>query len=568
MSSRKQYRPWAPDQTFLLPPSPRDWLPAEHLAYFILDVADTLDLGEIVREIHAKDPRGTQPYDPRLMVALLIYGYCTGVRSSRAIERATYEDIPFRVIAGECHPDHATISEFRRQHLKAFRGLFLAALKMCQEAGLVKLGNVALDGTKISANASKHKAMSYERMKRTEAELSAEVQQLLAEAEQADAAEDAKHGKGRRGDELPEELSRRESRLAKLRAAKAALEAEAARTRADTVAEQARRAREKAEAEADEGEREKLARAAERASKKAADAEALAAKQAEKASGPASPTKERAAACSPEAADLAVPDDVGPAEASAQEGVPGAVEAEPGVITDPPSHAPKDGEAPPALPHHRVKATKEGLPHDKAQRNFTDPDSRIMGKGKDFVQAYNGQIVVDEAHQIILATALTNQAADPEHLPYMLDQTLANCEAAPQALTADAGYFSAENAAYAAGREVDAFIAVQRQKRQEQDSEDNPAPLPDDSDARQKMAEKLRTPEGKAAYARRKAIVEPVFGQMKEAMGFRRFLVRGLDKARGEWDLAATAHNLLKLFRATVKAQAPQNTQPGALVPT
>ena len=219
----KEYLPYDIDQRLLLPPDMRDWLPDGHLGLFILDVVGELDLSKIYAVYDEKDPRGRAGYHPAMLVALLVYAYCIGKPSSRYIERATYEDVAFRVISGDQHPDHDSIAAFRKQHLDALAGLFLQVLRLCQKAGLVKLGHIAIDGTKLKANASKHKAMSYERMGETERKLEDEIRELLAKAERIDAEEDAEHGKGLRGDELPKELRRREDRLRKIREAKAAL---------------------------------------------------------------------------------------------------------------------------------------------------------------------------------------------------------------------------------------------------------------------------------------------------------------------------------------------------------
>ena len=267
----KSYRPWSPDQSFLLPPSPRDWLPEGHLAYFVLDVVSELDLSSIESKIHAKDPRGTRPYSPRMMVALLIYGYCLGVRSSRRLERATYEDVAFRVVAGGNHPDHTRISGFRRQHQAEFQGLFLQVLRLCQKAGLVKLGHVAIDGTKIQGNASKHKAMSHARMVELERRLGEEIEEILAQAERADAEDDARLGVGEPERDVPEELQRREQRRERIREAKAALEEEARQSRAQTLREQADRARQTAATHEDAVVRKRGRTNAEKLDKQAAD---------------------------------------------------------------------------------------------------------------------------------------------------------------------------------------------------------------------------------------------------------------------------------------------------------
>lgn len=448
--SKKTYRPWSPDQLFLLPPSMRHWLPEDHLVYFVLDVVAGLDLSAIERVLQDKDPRGERPWNPRMMVALLFYGYCLGIRSSRRLEKATYEDIAFRVLTADTHPDHASISGFRKRHLEALSALFLDILRLCQKAGMVKLGRVALDGTKVKANASKHKAMSYARMKEQEAALRAEIGKMLEEAGQTDGDEDALHGRDRRGDELPSELRRRQDRLRRIEEARAALEAEAKAARAAELAERARA-----------------------------------------------------------------------------------------------NEIPPDEPPPPELPSHQVRHHSDGTPEDKAQRNFTDPESRIMKSGKDFVQAYNAQVVVDEAEQIIVSTGVTNQAPDAQHLPAMVAAVEENLGARPVQTLGDAGYYSAENAAYCTSIGTDALLSVAREKHV---LDEGPSPWPED-DPRTAMHKRLRSTLGAAAYRRRKCIVEPVFGQIKEARGIRTFLLRGLAQVRGEWNLICLTHNLLKLFR-------------------
>jgi len=493
----KQYRPWSPDQSFLLPPSPRDWLPKAHLAYFVLDVVEELDLSAVEGAIQEKDPRGTRPYDPRMMTALLLYGYCVGVPSSRRIERATHEDVAFRVIAAGQHPDHASISEFRRRHLKALMGLFGQVLVLCQRAGLVKLGHVSLDGTKLQANASKHKAMSYARMLKSEKELEAEVARLLEEAEHVDQEEDRRYGVGVRGDELPEELARRESRLKRIREVKAALEAEAREARAAQEAEKARRK-------------------AESAPESSADAES---------------------------SDAPSPED------------PVGVEAEPA----PPPRA--------EWPKHRVPTTRDGAPKPEAQRNFTDPDSRIQKVGTGFLQGYNAQAAVDDGgHQIIVGAGVTNQSPDAEHLLPVLDAVKDNLGSYPEKATADNGYWSTENVAGCVARGIDVYIAVGRHKHGASgvrapepvatEGQSPPARTPAEQ-ARASMRSKLSTEEGRALYARRKTLPEPVFGQIKQARGFRRLWMRGLEKVRAEWALICTTHNLLKLFGA-VRSGSPR----------
>ncbi len=482
----KGYREWTARQSYLMPPSPTEWLPQGHLAYFMLDVVETLDIGDIERAVQAKDWRGERPYPPRLMVALLLYGYSVGTVSSRRIARATYEDVAFRVIAGEAHPSFTTINQFRLDHLGAFRQLFAEVLRLCRRAGLVSLGHVAIDGSKIKANASKRKAMSYERMQQSEARIQQEVDDILSRAAEADAAEDAEYGAGQMPEDVPAELHRREDRLARIRQLKAELEQEAAQTRAEELREHAEALR-------------------------------------DKAADPTVPPRERAAAITRAANQDAKADKLDDDD-------------------DPPPTTDSD------LPHHRVPTTKDGKPAPKAQRNFTDPDSRIMVHDGGFVQAYNAQIAVDELHQIIVAEAVTNQAPDVEHFVPMLHRTATNCDDIPDCVTADAGYFSDANIRAAEHYGSDPYVPVDRQRRSSDGGE--PRQLPP-TPMRQDMRAKIASPTGTAIYARRKWTVEPVFGQIKEARRFRRFSLRGRVKAAAEWTFVCLTHNLLKLFRAT-----------------
>ncbi|HEY3316215.1 MAG TPA: IS1182 family transposase [Bacillota bacterium] len=450
--------PYDPKQLFLLPPDMRDWLPEGSLALFISDVVDSLDLSGIFRAYEG-DGRGRPAYHPAMMVKLLLYGYCTGKASSRKIERATWEDVAFRVLATDQHPDHDSIAAFRQRHLGELRKLFLQVLKMCQAAGLVKLGHVALDGTKVKANASKHKAMSYGRMVETEARLKREIEELLRLAERTDAAEDAKFGKGRSGDELPEELRRRESRLLKIREAMAQLEAEA-----------------KGEAE----------------DKKQEAEEKLAERERRKDKGD------------------------------------------------------RPGGRPPAVPDPDL-----AVPKPKAQKNFTDPDSRIMkdSASKAFEQAYNAQIVVDGEAQVIVAAAVTQEANDKGQLVPMLEETAKNLGQMPGTVLADAGYFSTDAMDRGLFHGVDFYVPPDKQKHGDGLSPVTD-PVPKDAPMTERMRHRLRTEHGREIYAKRKAIVEPVFGQIKEVRGFRRFSFRGLTKVTAEWDLICLTHNLLKLFRS------------------
>jgi len=454
----KKFKDCDREQMYLLPPSLKDWLPEGHLALFILEVVERLDLSEIYAS-YGGDGRGQPPYDPRMMTALLLYAYSVGRPSSRKIERACVEDVAFRVIAANQRPDHDSISEFRRRHLSALAGLFLQVLQLCREAGLVQLGHVALDGTKVRANASKHKAMSYGRMQEKRDELERKVKELLDLAERVDAEEDAKYGKGVRGDEWPAELRTKAGRLKKIQEAMAALEQKA---RAETEA------------------------AAAEARAKIADREEKAQASGEK----------------PRGREPEVPDPV------------------------------------------------QAKPEAKAQRNFTDPDSRIMKDGatKSFEQCYNAQAAVDEERQVIVAAQVTQAANDKEQLQPMVAAIAANTGEKPRALSADAGYYSEVNVQALEANGIDGYLAVGKVKHGEV-----PPPMADDPPAnlsvKERMRRKLLTERGRTVYAKRKAVVEPVFGQIKQARGLRQFLLRGLENVKAEWELWCLTHNLLKLHR-------------------
>jgi len=463
------YLSYDPEQRLLLPPDIREWLPEGHLALFISDVVDELDLSAIVRVYESGDGRGRPPYHPLMMVKLLVYGYCIGRVSSRKIEKASYEDVAFRVLACNQHPDHDSIAEFRKRHLQELAGLFVQVLRLCERAGLMKLGHVAIDGSKFRANASKHKAMSYERMCEKEQQLTAEVARLLGEAQAADEAEDKQHGKGHRGDELPAELARRESRLRKIREAKAALEEEA-RQRAAVAA---------AEAEAKIEAKKKVA---EETGKK--------------------------------------------------------------VRGRPP----------------QVVNVAEAKPDPKAQRNFTDPESRIMKDSAtgSFEQSYNAQIAVDGTAQIIVAASLTQAANDKQQLVPVLEEVKNNVGRLPEKVTADAGYFSTTAVTNEALKGTDLYVTPDSGKKTEQvdeSSRQEPAAAEVAKAVTEQMREKLKTSEGRDVYKLRKMIVEPVFGQVKEVRGFRRFSFRGLRKNEAEWQLVCLTHNLLKLFRGRLCGQ-------------
>ena len=504
MVKPKSFRPWNPEQTLLLPPSPVDWLPENHLVFFLLDLAAELDLEEIHAVYRQKDPRGEKAYEPRMMVVLLLYAYCVGLPSSRKIEKACWEDAAFRVLTANQQPDHSRVSDFRRRHLDALAGLFIQVLRLCQKAGLVSLGTVALDGTKVKANASKHKAMSHERMLKSERQLEAEMRALLRKAEIIDAQEDGQYGKGNRGDELPVELQRRSSRLEWIRKAKAELEAEAAAANARQRQEQAEAAELEAAQTEGGGDAQLSRRAARRvrgARKRVDDAQKLAIETAE-------------------AAGLESP-----------------------VFT-----AKLDAVA---MPQRQLPTDTSGKPKPQAQRNFTDPGSHILKGADGWIQGYNCQAAVDGDHQVIVAIGVSNQPSDAVHLLPMLERIQANTGELPNALIADAGYCSTANLEACEEIGMNAYISTSRQQHGQRPRPSRGRP-PKDLDARGRMERKLRSKAGQAIYALRKTVVEPVFGQIKGARGLDRFRLRGLEKVNGEWALMATTHNILKLFRASL----------------
>jgi len=429
------FRPCAPDQSLLFPPSPRDWLPEGHLAFFIADTVAALNLASFYAAYEG-DGRRNSPFDPQMMVTVLLYAYATGTFSSRRIARKLEEDVAYRVLAAGNCPAHRTIAEFRQQHLAAFEALFVQVVQIAREAGVLRLGALAVDGSKVKANASKHKAMSYGRMCHEDQRLRDEIAALMTQAEAVDAAEDAEHGPVVRGDELPAELQRRETRLAKIAAAKARLEARQA-------AEDRQKGR-----------------------------------------------------------------------------------------------TPDDGRK----SRRRPFARDFGVPPDDAQDNFTDPESRIMKTSQGFDQCYNGQIAVDEATQLIVATGLTNCAADQGQLVPVITTAHATLGGAPPEVLADAGYRDEATFQTLETQQITAFISLGREGKP--DVTPNPA-----QEATQRMAARLTSETGRARYRRRKAIVEPVIGWIKEVLGFRRFSLRGVAKARGEWNVICLAVNLKRLHR-------------------
>lgn len=441
----KAFGPWDVEQDWLLPPSVHELVPAGHVAHFVRDtVRAELDL-EAVLSTYTEE-RGYPPYHPTMMVALLLYAYSRGVYSSRRIAQACEERVDFMAVTAMNRPDFRTIAMFRRRHLKALGDLFVQVLKLCRAAGLVKLGHVALDGTKVQANASVHKAMSYARMRETEKKLAAEVAAWFARAEATDAAEDGEHGAERRGDEMPDWVANKAARLERIRAAKAALEAEAK-----------------------------------------------------------APPPDR--------------DDDGPGPSS------GMMER-----TSQPRRA------------------ADGGPPDRAQRNFTDPDSRIQPTKRGVIAGYNAQIAVDGAHQIIVSQRVQTSPVDARGLTPLLTAARAALGANPKEVSADAGFCADKNLAYLARRRIDAFVATGRARHGKPNSGGKRWRRGSRIAA---MATKLKRAGRRSRYRLRKQIVEPVFGQIKHARGFRQFLLRGLEKVRGEWAMICVAHNLLKLAAAT-----------------
>jgi len=425
-----------------------DWLPESHLARFVAQVVGELDLEEIYAEYGRSDGRGKAAYHPLMMVRLLVYCYATGTRSSRRIERASYEDVAVRYLCSNQHPDHDTIAAFRQQHLEALAKLFIQVLALCHKAGLVKLGQVSIDGSKLAANASRQRSVTYETLSEREREWAERVAGLLAEAEQSDAVEDARHGAGARGDELPEELRTASAQLAKIRVAKQELEREARQK-----AEQAGRERE------------------------------------------------------------------------AQ------------------NRKPRD-----EAQKKRWQRSRSETPASDSQANLTDPESRVMvdGATKSFLQAYNAQLAVDGEHQIILAQTVTNAVVDHQQLPSMLAKVEANVGRTPDLITADSGYWSEWELQQIVDRGVNLLVAPDQVRRKA------PGELPPNAKKgplAKRMRERLRSVDGRMQYSQRQATVEPVFAWIKTILGYRRFLLRGLRNAQGEWSLICAALNLRRLHR-------------------
>jgi transposase len=431
---QKTYRPYQPDQPLLLPVALQEYLPQDDLAYFVPEVVAELDLSAIVAP-YEQEARGYPPYHPQMLVGLLLYAYCRGIYSSRRIAFACSHDVGFMIVTACQTPDFRTIAAFRKRHLEALAALFGQVLQLAATAGLMQLGHVALDGTKVRANASRHKAMSYGRMAERASALEAEVAGWLEQAEQTDAAEDAALGE-RQGDELPAHLATKQQRAAAIRRAKAVLE---------------QRARDKTEAEG--------------------------------------------------------------------------------------------------------SAAEQAVVPAKTQYNFTDPASRIMKTPDGFQQCYNAQAAVDAQSMVIVGQEVTASPTDVQRLAPMLATLREESGRDPAQLSADSGYASEANLLLCEARGVDAYVALRRFKHDEPpDADPGPAGSSGRWPARARMREKLATAVGRAAYARRKQTVEPVFGQIKACRGFRQFLLRGLGAVRGEWALLCTVHNLLRLYRQTLAA--------------
>ena len=419
----KTFRPYAPDQLLLLPPSLREWLPEDHPVYFVNDLVETLDLQPILSSY--EEDRGFPPYHPVLMTKLIIYGYVRGVRSSRKVQSACLEDVAFRILAAGQAPDFRTIAAFRARHLGALEDAFAQVVQLCRKAGLAKLGHVAVDSTKVRAHASKHKAMSFGRMKDEEERLGAEIRRWFEECAEVDATEDELFGPDKTGDELPEELADPKRRLQKIQEAKAALEAEA-------------------------------------------------------------------------------------------------------------------------------QAKGEDEPKPKAQRNFTDPDSRIMlSSDKAFIQAYNCHAAVDSDSQVILLAQVSQTAADQGQLLPLVEQVTLEQKQTPKVVSADAGYWKESDIELLEANDIEPLVAPKRVKHSEWRQMKAPrGRIPKDLTRKERMLRKLSTQRGRAEYGKRKTTAEPVVGQIKEALGFRQFLLRGHRKVQGEWSLVCMANNILKLMRS------------------
>jgi transposase len=454
LTDMKKFREYAPKQNMLLPPSLDEWLSEDHPARYVSEVVEELDLSEIYGDY--RELRGQPPYNPLMMMKVWVYAMCRGIMSSRKIEQALYDDIGFRYLSANQQPDHWVISEFRRRHHKAMGKIFAQTVKMADRAGLVELNQVAIDGTKVKANASKHRGMSYARMEREEKRLQEEIERLMEEADRIDELEDKAEAEGKGGYWLPEELATKEKRLAVIQKAKAELEAEA-----------------KEKVEKEQRKREKKAK--------------------------------------------------------------------------------EDGRE-----YKRRKKAEEAKPKGKGQKNFTDPESRIMkDSNKAYIQGYNAQASVDAKTQIIVACEVSNNASDSEELPGQIRQVKENTGRRPREASADAGYYSEENLKILEEEGIEAFIPAEKIRHREWREEKAPrGRIPEGATQRYLMWRKLRTKRGRERYRLRQTSVEPVFGYMKEQMGLRRFLLRGLEKVRSIWQFACGVHNMMKIYRAKMRVLA------------
>lgn len=444
----RRFRTCDLNQPFLLPPDMQDWLPTNHLARFVAEVCDELDLSAILACYERRDARGAEAYHPVLLTRLLLYAYCIGKPSSRQIEKATYDEVPFRYLSADQHPDHDTIANFRQQHLQSLAQLFLQALSLCQQAGLVKLGHVALDGTKVRAQANRRKTLRGDKISEREQALAKKIEELMNKAAQVDAAEDAAYGKGKRGDELPSELATAQQRLAKLREIKTKME-QAARDEAAKL------------------------------------------------------ERERAAAGG-----------------------------------KPRNEAEKK----------RWQRAKKRAQLSGQVMNPTDPDSRVMKDGASgaLVQAYNAQAVVDGQGQIIVAAEVTTECNDKGQLVPMVERMRENVGALPECVLADTGYWSEEALGAEALKSLDVLVPPDSGRGTGDKKLAANAPRTERAEA---MRSRLKQEADRALYTKRQGVVEPVFGQIKERRGFRRFQFRGLEKVKAEWAMICMTHNLLKLFK-------------------
>ena len=447
----------------MLPPSLQDWLPEDHLARFVADVMNELDLSAIYARYERSDGRGLAAYHPVLMARVLLYGYCLGITSSPKIEQATYDNVAFRYLSADQHPDHDTLAAFRQDHVEALAELFVQALRLCQKAGLVKLGNVSIDGTKMKANASTRRSVRYERISEREQHWRAEVARLLSQAQQTDRQEEQRLDLDQAVNQLPDELANARKRLERLQQAKAELEQEAQAQLKATL-------------------------------------------------------------------DNLPPGKRGPRSKAEQTSQP-----------------PKDRRQRDKEKKQRLRARKNAAAPSR-QYNFVDPDSRVMKDSgeRGFVQAYNAQLAVDSEAQIIVAAELTQQPLDRQQLLPMVKSLRSTAQGVPTTITADAGYWDTTSLLDPALSGIEMLVAPDSKPQLPG------GPLPPNAPRSQeafRMREVLATEQGKARYALRQTTVEPVFGQIKEARGIRRFRSRGLLNVASEWKLICATHNLLKLFR-------------------